>query len=176
MSLSKLPREYELAKSKLCILIFGPYDSEQFLQIFRKDLKQHGYAGANIVKDLSYPRRGPEEAEDVFSLRKSEYWVKRADVGFIVLLKDAKNDGVEQELRYLIDSFKDRIWRFNVLLEKDIWLSSLVTGLIENWTPHLTQCYSKRGEFSKFAQGRLNNYVRKLYNEIEKRNDPCKCD
>ncbi|MDG7034716.1 MAG: hypothetical protein JRN32_03805 [Nitrososphaerota archaeon] len=144
--------------------------------MFRDDLKQSGYAGVNIVKELSDPTRGQEETEDQFWLHKSEYWVEKADVGFIVLLKDAKNDGVEQELRYLIDFHKDRIWRFNVLLERDIRLSSLVKGLIEDWTPELTQNYSKREEFSKFAKGRLINYVKKLYHEIEKRTEPCKYD
>jgi hypothetical protein len=161
------------ARKKLFVVIFGAYKPEQAKQrllALRDCLREKGYPCTYLVEDLTEPAREPQETDEAFILRKSEYWLERCDIGFLVFFCEGNNTGVGQELRHLCNILIDRIWRQTVLIEKRCYGSMLISGLLERYDPLLGQAFfvSDR-DLCALAYGRFPDYIRKLYYNIRDR-------
>ena len=75
------PPEHLAAKPKIRVLILGSYEGEAFdkLERLRNYLIGKGYHQTCIVYDFEEPEQNDSETAEAFALRKSEYWISRAD-------------------------------------------------------------------------------------------------
>ena len=160
-------------RSALLAVIFGAYKprrAKSRLLALRDCLRTKGYLSTFLVEDFPKPVKEHDETDEAYFLRKSEYWLERCDVGFLVFLCEGNNDGVGQELRHLCDNLVDRVWRHTVLVEKKCYGTLLISGLLERFDELLGQAFFTSDiDLCDLAYGRFPDYVRKLYYQIRNR-------
>jgi hypothetical protein len=160
-------------RTALLTVIFGAYKPAQAksrLLSLRDCLRAKGYTSTFLVENFPKPVKEPNETNEGYFLRKSEYWLEHCDVGFLVFFCKARNDGVGQELRHLCDNLIDRVWRHTVLVEKKCYGSFLIAGLLERFDELLGQAFfTSDADLCDLAYGRFPDYIRKLHHHVRNR-------
>jgi len=160
--------EYLQVKPKLRILILGSYDSSALkkLEMLRDFLLTKGYLQTSLVKEFKFPKKYPKESQPAYNLRKSEYWIPKADAPIFVFLPNVDNTGPAYELKHLCDKDFDMAWRsiVGISIKPAPKISSLIHGLIQRWSEEIQQVFfNNDSELQKGVRGALTNLLEKLY-------------
>ena len=129
-------------------------------------LLENGYSQTRLVKNFYWPTKNQNESQSAFNLRKSEYWIPKADVPIFVFLPRVNNDGVGLELQYLCHNFYDMTWRsiLGVSRTPSLKISSLISGLIERWSGTTQQVFfTMNKQLQTGVRGALTNLLERLY-------------
>jgi hypothetical protein len=168
--------EYLHVKPKLRVLILGSYTASSLkrLEKLKKFLLENGYLQTRLIKDFEKPTKNRNESQSAFNLRKSEYWIPRADVPIFVFLPRVKNDGVGFELQYLCHNFSDMTWRsiLGISRTSSLKISSLISGLIERWSDTIQQVFfTTNRQLQNEVRGALTNLLERLYQQAINREE-----
>ena len=159
--------QYLQVKPFLRVLILGSYNDAaiQKLEMLEDYLQTKGYAQTRIVKEFRFPPKNPLESQSAYNLRKSEYWVPKADVLIFVFLPNVDNTGPAYELKHLCDNHFDMAWRSIVgISEPTPAISSLIYGLIDRWSGEIQQVFfSTDSKLHEGTRGALTNLLERLY-------------
>jgi len=163
-----LAPEFLRVKPKLRVLILGSYATSSLkrLEMLKAFLLRNGYSQTRLIKDFQRPTRQTKESQSVYNLRKSEYWIPKADVPIFVFLPNVDNTGVGYELKHLCDNCYDMTWRSIVGISRKPApkISSLIDGLIERWSESIQQVFfTTNKQLQKEVRGSLTNLLERLY-------------
>lgn len=166
--------EYLAIKPKLRILILGDYKPSCLnrLKALRDHLIRRGYSQSRLVLDFSSPARTAEETEEHYNLRKSRYWISRADIFVFLFFAGAKNQGTVYELKEVIDRSPDKVWRsiVGISAKPAASLSSLIRGELEVYRGvNYQYFFTTRKDLCEGVEGQLPNFLERLYPEITAR-------
>jgi hypothetical protein len=158
---------YLQAKPVLRVLILGSYSTRALktLEMLRDFLLAKGYVQTRLVKEFRFPKRNSGESRSAYNLRKSEYWIPKADVLVFVFCSNADNTGPAYELKHLIDIHCDMTWRCIVgISEPAPSISSLIYGLVDRWSREFQQVFFKTDAvLQEDVKGALTNLLERLY-------------
>jgi hypothetical protein len=159
--------QYLQVKPVLRVLILGSYSNcaLKTLEMLRDYLLAKGYAQTRLVKEFGFPRKNSGESRSAYNLRKSEYWIPKADVLVFVFCSNADNTGPAYELKHLCDIYYDMTWRCIVgISEPTPAISSLIYGLMDRWSREIQQVFFKTDtELQNGVRGALTNLLERLY-------------
>ena len=159
--------QYLQAKPILRVLILGSYSScaLKTLEMLRDYLLAKGYAQTRLVKEFGFPKKNPGESKSAYNLRKSEYWIPKADAVVVVFCSSVDNTGPAYELKHLCDIHYDMTWRCIVgLSEPTPAISSLIYGLVDRWSREIQQVFFKTdAELQSGVRGALTNLLERLH-------------
>lgn len=160
--------QYLQAKPRLRVLILGSYDDSALkrLEMLKDFLLTKRYLQICLVKDFNHPKRYSRETQSAYNLRKSEYWIPKADAPIFVFFPDVDNTGVGYELKHLIDNHYDMAWRsiVGISIKPALRISSLITGLIQRWSEDIQQVFfNTNNQLQDEVRGALTNLLERLY-------------
>jgi hypothetical protein len=166
-----LPLRYLQVKPKIRILILGSYENSALkrLEMLKKFLLTKGYMQTCLVKEFKHPVKHYNEPQPAYNLRKSEYWIPKADIPIFVFFPYVDNTGVGYELKHLCDNHYDMVWRSIVgtSIKPASKISSLICGLILRWSEEIQQVFfNTDNELQEGVRGALTNLLEKLYFHI----------
>lgn len=126
------------AKPKIRILILGSYDTSALpiLRSIKDFIIGKGYVNTKLVMDFNNPTRRANETDAEYNLKRTEFWLPKADVALFVFLKSEFNSsGVGFELQHIIDHHPDMMWRSIVAWSQNPRpnVTTLVEGLVDRW-------------------------------------------
>jgi hypothetical protein len=158
--------EFLRVKPKLRVLILGSYATSSLkrLGMLKDFLLRNGYLQTHLIKDFKNPPKHSKESQSAYNLRKSEYWIPKADVPIFVFLPNVDNTGVE--LKHLCDNCYDMTWRsiLGISIKPYPKISSLINGLIERWSESTQQVFfTTNKELQEGVRGALTNLLERLY-------------
>jgi hypothetical protein len=148
-------------------LILGSYSKCALKTVgtLRDYLQEKGYIQTRLVKEFGFPKKNSREPRSSYNLRKSEYWIPKADALVFVFCSNVDNTGPVVELKHLCDIHYDMAWRCIVGisgLKRPV--SSLVRGLVNRWSPEIQQVFFKtEDELQNGVRGALTNLLERLY-------------
>lgn len=118
------------------------------------------------------PEQNDSESAADYALRKSEYWLPRADIPIFIFLPSVDNTGVAYEFQHLVNHHHDMMWRSIVATSRNPRsnISSLLEGLINRWSQPLSQVYFKnQKELCEGVRGTLTGLLGTLFRYVENR-------
>jgi hypothetical protein len=123
-------------KSKLLLIILGSFDNGAIIKLrsLKECLIQKGYSKCKLVSDYKYPIKRRNETVDEYNLRKSIWWLAKADACIFVFLYGFKNDGVIVEFKHTCDHLVNQLESSLLAIENKAWKSttSLIRGTAAN--------------------------------------------
>lgn len=160
--------EYLQVKPKLRVLILGSYSDSALkrLEMLKSFLISKEYLQVCLVKEFNHPSRGSNESQSSYNLRRSEYWIPKADIPIFVFLPKVDNTGVGYELKHLCDCHYDMTWRtiIGICRKPSLRISSLIDGLIQRWSRETQQIFfDTSNQLHEGVRGALTNLLEKLY-------------
>lgn len=160
--------QYLRVKPKLRVLILGSYEDSALkkLEMLRDFLLTKGYIQTSLVKEFKFPKKYPGESQSAYNLRKSEYWIPKADAPIFVFFPNVDNTGPAYELKHLCDNHFDMAWRsiVGISIKPASKISSLIHGLIQRWSGEIQQVFfNTDNELQEGVRGALTNLLEKLY-------------
>lgn len=155
-------------KPKLRVLILGSYDDSALrrLEMLKDFLLTKGYLQTCLLKEFRHPTKYSDESQSAYNLRKSEYWIPKADVPTFVFFPDVDNTGVGYELKHLCDNYYDMAWRsiVGINIKPTSKISSLIDGLIQRWSKEIQQIFfNTDNQLQEGVRGALTNLLERLY-------------
>jgi len=171
ISLSKwrVPPEYLTILPNIRVLILGSYSSPFLsrLESIRDEIIDRGISNAKLVKDFKVPAQQPNERLQAYNLRKSEYWIDRADIMIFVFFDGTDNASVGIELRTTLNN-PGNAWR--TLLAHTETTRSLVVGLGIRYQPDLSLIpFSNDEDIVEQAEGNVIRLLERFYSLIYQR-------
>ena len=134
------------------------------LEMLRAYLLAKGYAQTRLVKEFGFPKKNSGESRSAYNLRKSEYWIPKADALVFVFCSNADNTGPAYELKHLCDIHYDMAWRCIAGISWTAAISSLIYGLVDRWSREIQQVFFKTDtELQDGVRGALTNLLERLY-------------
>lgn len=126
------------AKPKIRILILGSYDDPALpvLRSIKDFIRTKGYINTKLIMDFNNPIRQADETDAEYNLRRTEFWLPKADVVLFIFLKGEFNSsGVGFELQHITNNYPDMMWRSIVAWSQKPRpnVTSLVEGLVDRW-------------------------------------------
>ena len=126
------------AKPKIRVLILGSYDTAALpiLSSIKDFIIAKGYINTKLVMDFNNPPRQENETDAAYNLKRTEFWLPKADVILFVFLKsDFNSSGVGFELQHISDNYPDMMWRSIVAWSQTPRpnVTTLVEGLVDRW-------------------------------------------
>ncbi|GAJ24080.1 unnamed protein product, partial [marine sediment metagenome] len=124
-----------------------------------------GVHNIRLVKDFNIPTQMPNEPDGLFYLRKSEYWIDRADILLFIFFSGTDNASVGIELQTTLAN-PGNAWRSLLAYAEDT--PSLVVGLGTRHQPDLSLIpFSNDLDIIKQGKGNivrlLGSFYRSLY-------------
>ena len=156
------------------MLILGSYEDSalQKLEELRNFLIGKEYYQTCLVFDFQVPEKDESESPADYALRKSEYWLSRADVPVFIFLPEVDNTGVGYEFQHVVNNHPDMMWRSIVAISKKprANISRLLTGVVHRWSQQLNQVhFGNQKELCEEVRGTLTSLLGPLFRIVEKR-------
>ena len=162
----------DTVKSKLRIVIFGPYKPDSALTRlanFRDFLRENGYPNTNLVADFNIPQQQSDQSFEEYLVFKCEYWLENADVVLFTLFNNARLEGVSTEFTHLVDILKGRMWR-TIVFHEQVDLSSMIKGRLNLFHREIQQTdFDGDQDLYEKSLGLLISYPKKLFFELRDR-------
>lgn len=155
---------FERKKKDIKILILGPYNppsAKLRLIKFRDCLKRSSYQNAKLVEDFSDTPKYDPDPDIHFTLKSRDRIKNWADVLVFVLLCDADNQGVSNELVFTCISVQRKLHYCIELHEQGIHLSTQTKGPIKISRINSNEFWSDR-QLCELAMGFCTKIVYEL--------------
>lgn len=156
--------EYLSILPKVRLLLLGSYSKSfmQRLESIKSGLIQGGLMNCRITKDFFTPNRMQNEPEQLYNLRKSEYWVRQADVLFFIFFSGTDNASVALELSETLSQIPGNAWRTILAHEENV--PSLIAGIGIRFQPEISLIpFSDDEDLQKQAIGNIVRLLDRLY-------------
>jgi len=166
------PPEYLSILPKVRVLLMGSYAKPFMpkLASIRNGLIKVGLTNSRITKDFQTPLQMPNEPKQHYNLRKSEYWIRHADVFFFVFFNGTDNASVALELSDTIKQNAGNAWRTILAYQEGV--PSLVLGLGIRFQPEMSLIeYSNGKDLQRQVVGNVVRLLSRLYTTILTRSD-----
>ena len=166
------PPEYLSILPRIRVLLMGSFHPNFLprLESIKKGLIQSGIANCRITRDFDFPDRLPDEPEDSYNLRKSEYWIRRADVFIFVFFDGVDNSSVAIELNTTLSTMPGNAWRTILAYQENV--PSLVSGLGIRFQPEISViAFSSDLELQQQIVGNIIRLLERFYLSVYNRPD-----
>jgi len=164
------PPEYLSILPKIRVLLLGSFHTKlglPKLKALKDYLIQNGINNCRITMDFKSPFRMLNEQEDQYNLRKSEYWMRHADVLVFVFFPGVDNASVGLELKEAVDNIPGSTWR--MILAYYERPPSLISGLGRRISELSVADFSDEEELHKQVYGYIIGLLGRLYNIVYSR-------
>lgn len=159
------PLEYLSILPKIRVLLLGSFDPKVKLESIRDGLIQNGITNCRTTKDFSLPLKTRGEPQHLHDLRKSEYWLRRADVFVFVFFKGVDNASVGIELEKNLSQMPGNAWR--TILAYEETAPSLVQGLGIRFSPDISVVpFSNDVELREQVKGNIIRMLERFYSTV----------
>ena len=165
MSRWTAPQEYLTILPKIRVLLLGSFAPKVKLESIRDGLKQKGITNCQTTKNFNSPLQTEGEPEHLYNLRKSEYWLRRADVFVFVFFKGVDNASVGIELEKTLSQMPGNAWRTILAYEESA--PSLVRALGIRFSPDISVVpFSDDVELQKQVCGNIIRMLERFYSSV----------
>jgi len=164
------PPEYLSILPKMRVLLLGSFHTElglPKLKALKEYLIQNGVDNCRITRDFRSPLRMPNEQEDQYNLRKSEYWMRHADILVFVFFPGVDNASVGLELKEAVDNIPGSTWRTILAYYENP--PSLISGLGRRISELSVANFSNEEELHEQVYGYIIGLLGRLYNTVSNR-------
>jgi hypothetical protein len=142
----------------------------QRLELLKNGLLQDGLTNCHMTKDFSTPLKMSNESEKLYNLRKSEYWIRQADVLFFIFFSGTDNASVALELSTTLNQNPGNAWRTILAYQEDV--PSLIAGIGMRFQPEMSLIpFSDDLDLQKQATGNVVRLLSRLYPMVLTRPD-----
>ena len=151
------------------VLILGSYRSQYLnrLEAIRNELIGKGIINARLVKDFKVPVKYPGEPNPIYNLRKSEYWIDRADILLFIYFNNTDNASVGVELTTTLIN-PGNAWRINLAYTDKT--ASLVVGLGMRHQPDISLIhYSEDIDIVTQCRGNIIGLLARFFRSVYQR-------
>jgi len=164
--------EYMQIIPKVRLLMMGSYAQSfmQRLESIKNGLIKDGLTNCRMTKDFSTPSRMLNEPEKLYSLRKSEYWIRQADVLFFIFFFGTDNGSIGLELSTTLGQTPGNAWRTLLAYQENV--PSLIEGYGIRFQPEISVIpFSDDIDLQKQATGNVVRLLGRLYSAVSTRPD-----
>jgi len=151
------------------VLILGSYRQQykSRLESIRDELIERGIHNTRLVSDFMVPTQETGEPNQVYNLRKSEYWIDRADILIFIFFDGTDNASVGVEITTTLIN-PSNAWRINLAYTEST--SSLVVGLGIRHQPDVSLIhYSDDADIVKQSKGNIIRLLGRFYRSLYQR-------
>jgi hypothetical protein len=100
-------------------------------------IKDENLSNTRLVADFDTPLRNTGEGDGEYNLRKSEYWIPKADVLLFVFL--GQDTGVMYELTFALDKIPGASSRTIIAYDRNEHITSLLAGLTSRYSREISE-------------------------------------
>lgn len=151
-------------KNKAKIVIFGPYGKggRDRLELLKEFLRTSKFSKADTVVRLPAPpgiNRQRIGDDDIYFTKKSQYYVKKFEIGLFVFFKDISHESVTVEVKELVDKYPEKIKCASFMAQEDkSSLATLERGTLKNYNRDIG-IFNNCNDLNELAEKACTNHI-----------------